>query len=83
MLASAFICLAMIIPAPSHGDIRLINMTTDEIQTIGRDGKILRGFCDIGDIVEYDNSSMEEDKFKITVGLLMPGDQHSLGEYRH
>ena len=84
MLASALFCLTLIIPGPSHGDIRLVNMTTDEIQTIGRDGMIYNAdsVLDIMclSVIDTDNSSMEEDKFKITVGLLLPGDQHSIGE---
>ena len=31
-------------------------------------------------VIDAGNGSLDEDKFKITVGLLLPGDQHALGK---
>ena len=78
MLSSALFCLTIIMPAPSLGDIRLVNMTTDEIHIIGRDVDLFISMCLL--VIDAGNGSLDEDKFKITVGLLLPGDQHALGK---
>ena len=79
MLSTALFCLTIIIPA--LGDIRLVNMTTDEIHIIGnRDVETLLIISMCLLVIDDGNRSLEEDKFKITVGLLLPGDQDTLGE---
>ena len=78
MLSTALFCLTIIIPA--LGDIRLVNMTTDEIHIIGTDVETHFVIIMCLLVIDAGNRSLEEDKFKITVGLLLPGDQDTLGE---
>ena len=87
MVICTLFCLASLVPAPSLGEIRLVNMTTNQIHIIGAvKTEILNVLYCVWIyilMIDTDNSSMEKEKFRISIGVLLPGSQHTTGECRY